>query len=106
MLLSLLTGGLSLLYFNACQMIMLPSYLTPGLSIPRVMQDPEVCKVMYPFLPEHMRNPQGVRLMMSDPHIRDQVEGALKQAFKVWQSGILKPCHQCTSTHCSDKASM
>ena len=69
--------------FIACQMSMLPSVLTANLSLYCFMQDPEVCKMMYPFLPDHMRNPEGVKLMMSDPHIRDQVERALKQAFKV-----------------------
>ena len=47
------------------------------------MQDPEVCKLMYPYVPENMRSPDGVQLMMSDPEIRDKLESALQQAFKV-----------------------
>ena len=48
-----------------------------------VMQDPEVCKLMYPYVPDNMRSPEGVQLMMSDPDIRDKLESSLQQAFKV-----------------------
>ena len=55
------------------------------------MQDPEVCKLMYPYVPDNMRSPEGVQLMMSDPEIRDQLEAALQQAFKAgWPSPL---CH-------------
>lgn len=47
-----------------------------------LLQDPEVCKLMYPYVPENMRSPDGVQLMMSDPEIRDKLESALQQAFK------------------------
>lgn len=39
--------------------------------------------MMYPFVPDNMRSPEGVQLMMSDPEIRDRLENALQQAFKV-----------------------
>lgn len=55
----------------------------PRLTISSPVQDPEVCKLMYPYVPDNMRSPEGVQLMMSDPEIRDKLENALQQAFKV-----------------------
>ena len=50
-----------------------------------------MCKLMYPYVPHNMRSPEGVQLMMSDPEIRDKLENALQQAFKV---GLPSPlCH-------------
>ena len=50
-----------------------------------------MCKLMYPYVPDNMRSPEGVQLMMSDPEIRDQLEAALQQAFKAgWPSPL---CH-------------
>ena len=46
---------------------------------------------MYPYVPDNMRSPEGVQLMMSDPEIRDKLESALQQAFKVGLPFFL--CH-------------
>lgn len=60
-----------------------------------VIQDPEVCKLMYPYVPDNMRSPEGVQLMMSDPEIRDKLENALQQAFKVVLPSPLLYCSHC-----------
>ncbi|KAL3131614.1 hypothetical protein ABBQ38_007911 [Trebouxia sp. C0009 RCD-2024] len=47
-----------------------------------LLQDPEVCKLMYPFVPVNMRSPEGIQLLMSEPDVQDHLERMLQQALK------------------------
>ena len=47
-----------------------------------------MCKLLYPFLPENMRNPKGVQLLMSDPEIKKQLEANLEEYLEVCGSGL------------------
>lgn len=42
-----------------------------------------MCKLLYPFVPDNMRSPEGIQLLMSEPEVQDQLETALQQALKV-----------------------
>ena len=39
-----------------------------------MMRDPEAQKMLYPYLPEHMRNPDTFQWMMENPEMRKQIE--------------------------------
>ena len=44
-----------------------------------MMRDPSMQKLIYPYLPEGMRNPQTFEWMLKNPATRSQLEGLLKQ---------------------------
>jgi len=45
----------------------------------KMMSDPESQKMMYPYLPEHMRNPETFKWMMENPEMKEQITGMLEQ---------------------------
>ncbi|KAM7279471.1 hypothetical protein ACFE04_006605 [Oxalis oulophora] len=52
----------------------------PGLSVEaleKMMEDPTVQKMVYPYLPEEMRNPETFKWMMQNPQYRKQLEDML-----------------------------
>ena len=44
-----------------------------------LLQDPNMQKMLYPYLPEGMRNPQTFEWMMSNPEYRSQLEQMLEK---------------------------
>ena len=42
------------------------------------VQDPKMQEMLYPYLPEGMRNPQTFEWMLSNPEYRAQLEGMLE----------------------------
>ncbi|KAK2080819.1 hypothetical protein QBZ16_000673 [Prototheca wickerhamii] len=44
-----------------------------------MLKDPAMQKTLYPYLPEHMRNPQTFEFMLSNPEMRSQLEGMMAQ---------------------------
>ncbi|KAH7525221.1 protein TIC 40, chloroplastic [Ziziphus jujuba] len=52
----------------------------PGLSVEaleKMMEDPTVQKMVYPYLPEEMRNPATFKWMLQNPEYRQQLEDML-----------------------------
>ena len=47
------------------------------------LQDPNMQKMLYPYLPEGMRNPQTFEWMMSNPEYRSQLEKMLEKQVSV-----------------------
>ncbi len=41
--------------------------------------DENLQKMLYPYLPEPMRNPETFKWMLSDPHYRQQLETMMAQ---------------------------
>lgn len=44
-----------------------------------MLRDPEMQKMLYPYLPEPMRNPQTFEFMLNNPEYRQQLETMLQQ---------------------------
>lgn len=40
----------------------------------QMLKDPNMQKMLYPYLPEPMRNPQSIEWMMSNPEVKKQME--------------------------------
>ncbi len=49
------------------------------MTVNHAMQDPAMQKLLYPYLPEGMRNPQTFEWMMSNPEYRSQLEQMLEK---------------------------
>ncbi|GMI85564.1 translocon at the inner envelope membrane of chloroplasts 40, pigment defective embryo 120 [Hibiscus trionum] len=52
----------------------------PGLSVDaleKMMEDPTVQKMVYPYLPEEMRNPETFKWMLQNPQYRQQLQDML-----------------------------
>ncbi|XP_010453825.1 PREDICTED: protein TIC 40, chloroplastic [Camelina sativa] len=52
----------------------------PGLSVEaleKMMEDPTVQKMVYPYLPEEMRNPETFKWMLKNPQYRQQLQDML-----------------------------
>ncbi|GAV76702.1 UCH37_bd domain-containing protein [Cephalotus follicularis] len=67
--------------FGASEGFRSPREAGSGLSVEaleRMMEDPMVQKMVYPYLPEEMRNPQTFKWMMQNPQYRQQLEDMLK----------------------------
>lgn len=50
-----------------------------------MMQDPKMQEMMYPYLPEPMRNPETFNFVLKDPTMRKQLVQTLAQS--VWGGG-------------------
>ena len=60
-----------------------------------LLQDPKMQQLLYPYLPEGMRNPQTFEWMMSNPEYRAQLEEMLnKQVSSSWTPCFLLFCRQ------------
>eukprot|EP00246_Nothoceros_aenigmaticus_P006292 TRINITY_DN190_c0_g3_i1.p1 TRINITY_DN190_c0_g3~~TRINITY_DN190_c0_g3_i1.p1 ORF type:complete len:217 (-),score=48.00 TRINITY_DN190_c0_g3_i1:278-928(-) len=46
-------------------------------ALERMMEDPAVQKMVYPYLPEEMRNPATFKWMMQNPQYREQLQDML-----------------------------
>ncbi|KAE9454907.1 hypothetical protein C3L33_13195, partial [Rhododendron williamsianum] len=46
-------------------------------ALEKMMEDPTVQKMVYPYLPEEMRNPTTFKWMLQNPQYRQQLEGML-----------------------------
>lgn len=44
-----------------------------------MIRNPEMQKLMYPYLPEFMRNPETFEMLLSNPQYKDQLKGIMKQ---------------------------
>jgi hypothetical protein len=44
-----------------------------------MLRDPEMQKMLYPYLPEPMRNPQTFEWMLNNPEYRAQLESMMVQ---------------------------
>lgn len=53
-----------------------------------MMKDPAMQKMMYPYLPEGMRNPAAVEQMLKDPRIKKQMEDAFASNVSVAGAGF------------------
>lgn len=54
-----------------------------GESVVDMLRNPEMQKTLYPYLPEHMRNPQTFEFMLSNPESRAQLEQMMSQQVGV-----------------------
>ncbi|KAL6781525.1 hypothetical protein ACKKBG_A11515 [Auxenochlorella protothecoides x Auxenochlorella symbiontica] len=54
-----------------------------GESVVDMLRNPEMQKTLYPYLPEHMRNPQTFEFMLSNPESRAQLEQMMSQQMEV-----------------------
>lgn len=46
----------------------------------KMLRDPNMQKMLYPYLPEPMRNPESIEWMMNNPEVRKQMEDVFKQS--------------------------
>ena len=44
-----------------------------------MIRNPEMQKLMYPYLPEFMRNPETFEMLLSNPQYKDQLKGIMLQ---------------------------
>jgi hypothetical protein len=44
-----------------------------------MLRNPEMQKMMYPYLPEMMRNPETFEMLLTNPMYKDQLKGIMKQ---------------------------
>jgi hypothetical protein len=64
-----------------------------------MLRDPNMQKMLYPYLPEPMRNPQSIEWMLNNPEVRKQMEGVFAQSVSnarclrlVARAGNCKAC--------------
>merc|ERR1712003_178848 len=53
--------------------------LTQRSWVEQMMKDPKMQEMMYPYLPEGMRNPETFQWILSNPEMRSQMEQMLQQ---------------------------
>lgn len=46
----------------------------------KMLRDPNMQKMLYPYLPEPMRNPASIEWMLNNPEVRKQMEGVFAQS--------------------------
>nr|GMD51032.1 protein TIC 40, chloroplastic [Ipomoea batatas] len=46
-------------------------------ALEKMMEDPTVQKMVYPYLPDEMRNPETFKWMLQNPHYRQQLQDML-----------------------------
>ncbi|KAK8621400.1 hypothetical protein V6N13_067833 [Hibiscus sabdariffa] len=66
----------------------------PGLSVDaleKMMEDPTVQKMVYPYLPEEMRNPETFKWMLQNPQYRQQLQDMLNNmgGSSEWDSRMM-----------------
>ena len=60
----------------------------------QMLRDPNMQKMLYPYLPEAMRNPDSIEWMLNNPEVRKQMEGVFAssvrdgRAFEACDSGL------------------
>jgi len=59
--------------------------------VEQMMQDPKMQEMMYPYLPEGMRNPETFKWILSNPEMRGQMEEMLKQGMPGGMPGGMNP---------------
>ncbi len=52
-----------------------------------MLRDPEMQKMVYPYLPEPMRNPQTFDFMLNNPQMRAQMEQMISQQVGSMRGG-------------------
>ena len=45
----------------------------------QMLRNPEMQKMLYPYLPENMRNPSSIEFMLSNPEVKKQMETMFEQ---------------------------
>jgi hypothetical protein len=51
----------------------------------KMLRDPNMQKMLYPYLPEPMRNPESIEWMLNNPEVRKQMEQVFAQSVsKEW----------------------
>lgn len=53
----------------------------------KMLRDPNMQKMLYPYLPEPMRNPQSIEWMLNNPEVRKQMEGVFAQSVSARGGG-------------------
>lgn len=46
----------------------------------KMLRDPNMQKMLYPYLPEPMRNPESIEWMLNNPEVRKQMEQVFAQS--------------------------
>jgi hypothetical protein len=46
----------------------------------KMLRDPNMQKMLYPYLPEPMRNPDSIEWMLNNPEVRKQMEQVFAQS--------------------------
>ncbi len=54
-----------------------PSQMTAMME--QMLRDPSMQKMLYPYLPEPMRNPESIDWMLNNPEVRKQMEQVFAQ---------------------------
>lgn len=50
----------------------------------KMLRDPNMQKMLYPYLPEPMRNPESIEWMLNNPEVRKQMEQVFAQSVSEW----------------------
>jgi len=56
----------------------------------KMLKDPNMQKMLYPYLPEPMRNPESIEWMLNNPEVRKQMEGVFAQSVST--PGMIQSC--------------
>jgi len=56
----------------------------------KMLKDPNMQKMLYPYLPEPMRNPESIEWMLNNPEVRKQMEGVFAQSVST--PGMIHSC--------------
>lgn len=49
----------------------------------QMLRNPEMQKMLYPYLPEPMRNPQSIEWMLNNPEVKKQMAQLFEQQVSV-----------------------
>lgn len=55
----------------------------------KMLRDPNMQKMLYPYLPEPMRNPDSIEWMLNNPEVRKQMEQVFAQSVSWVQPWML-----------------
>ena len=56
--------------------------------VEQMMQDPKMQEMMYPYLPEGMRNPETFKWILENPEMRSQMEQMLQEGMPGGMPGM------------------
>ncbi len=56
----------------------------------KMLRDPNMQKMLYPYLPEPMRNPESIEWMLNNPEVRKQMEGVFAQSVSQWEHLVIQ----------------
>lgn len=72
----------------------------------QMLRNPEMQKMLYPYLPEPMRNPSSIEWMLNNPEVKKQMEQMFSQQVRQQRLTALQACAVQSGVHGSATALM